>query len=66
MRTLCWVNSNIFRFKNLPDEIILKCIPIVNAGLFTDDVEIQSDCLWTMSYMADTQNDRIIEQIATS
>lgn len=54
MKTLVWVTSNIFRPKNIPDEIVLKCIGIANAGIFTEDTDIISDALWTLSYMADT------------
>jgi hypothetical protein len=39
----------------------VKDIPIglevARAGIFTDDPEIQSDCLWTLSYFLDTEDD---------
>jgi hypothetical protein len=27
---------------------------VAKAGIFTEDLDITSDCLWTLSYMADT------------
>jgi hypothetical protein len=37
MRTIVWLTSNIFRFKNLPDETTYRCLPIVKAGVFLDE-----------------------------
>lgn len=65
LQTLTWVASNIFRFKNLPDELVIQSIPIPMQGLFVDDVDILSNSLWTLSYMADTNNDNVIGEIAT-
>lgn len=65
LKTMCWVNSNINRPKRLSKEIILMSLDVVNAGLFTDDVDIESDCLWAMSYMSDTTDDDLIDKIAS-
>lgn len=60
-----WVFSNIFRSnRNISDEITLKCIKGAEQGIYIDDVDIASDSLWCLSYMADTTNDDIIIEIA--
>ena len=37
---------------------------VARAGLFTEDPDIISDCLWTISYIADTHDESIIETLA--
>lgn len=65
LKTVIWVFSNIFRNnRNMKEEIILRCLKGVEQGLCIDDVDIASDTLWTLSYIADTTNDEIIIQIA--
>jgi len=44
----------------------LKLLAVINAGLFTGDHEIESDCLWAFSYIADTHDDSLIEAMASS
>ena len=39
---------------------------ISECGLFTENSDIVSDCLWTLSYMADTNDDVVIDSIAQS
>lgn len=65
LKNMVWVCSNIFRLKNIDDSYILDCLPIANAGLFCDDADINSDALWTLSYMADTKTDALINDIAS-
>jgi hypothetical protein len=43
---------------------VAKLVEVAGAGLFTDDEDIESDCLWTISYVADTHDDGIIDLIA--
>lgn len=39
---------------------------IALAGLFTDDKDIISDSLWAINYLADTDDDNIIDEIGKS
>lgn len=64
LRTVCWLNSNIQRYKKLPLDAIHSGLQVACAGLFTEDADIISDCLWAINYMADTDNDILIGQIA--
>lgn len=36
---------------------------IAKVGLFTEDEDIISDCLWTISYIADTPEDAILDMV---
>lgn len=54
LKTIVWVCSNIFRYKNMPDDIVMKCLPIIRAGIFLDEECVVSDSLWSLSYMSDT------------
>lgn len=56
-KTLSWIACNISRFKNLSFEQVKKCMEVVNAALFTNSQDIESDALWAMSYLVDTSND---------
>jgi len=38
---------------------------VAKCGLFTEDSEIISDCLWSISHLADTNDDNIIGMIAS-
>jgi hypothetical protein len=64
LKTMCWLNSNIQRYKHLKMGDVLSGLHIATAGLFTDDIEIQSDSLWAINYMADTDDDLQLTQIA--
>lgn len=66
MRTICWVNSNLARYKNLEQDQIKMIVTVARAGLFSEDSDIISDCLWTISYVADTPDDNLIDYIATN
>lgn len=61
---MCWVNSNIFRYKGYPTKDIQIGLEVTRAGIFTEDPDIQSDCLWTLSYLLDTNDDNQIDFIA--
>lgn len=39
---------------------------VVKGGIYVMDEEIVSDCLWTLSYIAETDSDEILEYIAQS
>ena len=41
-------------------------VKVAKVGLFTDDSDIISDCLWTLSYILDTNDDSIIAYVADS
>lgn len=64
LRTLCWVNSNIFRYKGYSQEDVAIGLDVLRAGLFSEDSDILSDCLWTLSYILDTDDDNQIDYIA--
>ena len=64
LRTLCWVNSNIFRFRDYPKSFIGTGLKTARAGVFSEDEDIVSDCLWTLSYLLDTNDDAQIDFIA--
>ena len=54
LKTIVWVCSNIFRFKNYSDDLVIKCLPIIRAGVFLDEESILSDAMWALTYMSDT------------
>lgn len=66
LRTVCWVNSNICRYKREQEDSneIEVCLQVARAGLFTEDSDINSDCIWTVTYITDTNNDAIIDYVA--
>lgn len=64
LRTLCWVNSNIFRYKGFSQDDVRIGLSVLRAGLFSEDPDILSDCLWTLSYILDTDDDAQIDYIA--
>lgn len=64
LRTLCWVNSNLGRYKNLNEKQVKIVVAIAKAGLFCEDDAIVSDSLWLIAYVADTHDDSIIESMA--
>jgi hypothetical protein len=64
LRTVCWVNSNLGRYKNLNFEQVKIVVAIAKAGLFCEDDEIISDSLWSLAYVADTHDDSLIEGMA--
>lgn len=35
-------------------------------GLFVDDPDVMSDCLWALNYIADTEDEDLIESLASS
>jgi hypothetical protein len=65
LKTICWLNSNIQRYKNLSDTDLLYGLQIASTGLFTEEGEIVSDCLWALNYIADTDDDNLLGQIAS-
>ncbi|TNV74065.1 hypothetical protein FGO68_gene12213 [Halteria grandinella] len=50
LRTICWVNSNIGRYRNLNSDQIRIVVAIAKAGLFCEDDSIASDSLWSIAY----------------
>ena len=78
IKTMVWLNSNLLRFKKLSNELVNKIyqsltkiqqaagFKIANAGLFIDEEDITSDCLWAISYIADTDDDATIALIGRS
>ena len=34
---------------------------VVKAGIYTDQNDIVSDCIWALSYLTDSTNDQIID-----
>lgn len=40
LRTMCWVNSNIFRYRGFDAKDIPIGLEVARAGLFTDDPDI--------------------------
>lgn len=63
LRTICWVASNLNRFKYLDRQNVSNSFQIAKIGLFTEDSDIVSDCLWTLSYIADTQDDELLDMV---
>lgn len=64
LRTMCWVNSNIFRFKGFTNNDAEAGLRVARAALFSEDIDIISDTLWTISYLVDTDDDNLIAYIA--
>lgn len=64
LRTICWVNSNLGRYKNLTDEEIMLVMSLGKAGLYSEDEDIMSDSLWAIAYVTDTHDDSLIETIS--
>jgi len=65
LKTAVWVNSNIARYKNLSEQENLVCFHVAKAGIFTEDTDIISDSLWTISYLADTHDDKLIDYFSS-
>lgn len=66
LRTMCWLNANLNRYKDLTPEQISKSFTLAKEGLFTTDDLVISDCLWAITYMVETEDDTIIGAIATA
>lgn len=66
LKTICWLNSNIQRYRKLSQADVINGLNIANAGLYTEDNDIVSDCLWAINYMADTDDDILIGHIAST
>lgn len=64
LKTMCWVNSNIGRYKNLTKEQVFIVVQVAKAGIFSEDSDIISDSLWSVAYVADTHDDDLIGSIA--
>jgi hypothetical protein len=64
LKTMCWVNTNISRYKNLSNEDIFVAVSVAKAGLFSEDPDIVQDALWALSYVVDTHDDHLIDAIA--
>jgi hypothetical protein len=65
LKTAVWVNSNIARYKHLSEQENLICFHVAKAGIFTEDTDIISDALWTISYLADTPDDKLIDYFSS-
>ena len=61
---MCWVNSNIARNGELHHDHLNIVLKTARAGLFTEDTQIISDCLWTLSYITNTNSDELLDHIA--
>ena len=61
---MCWVNSNLARNGELHNEHLNIVLKTARAGLFTEDTQIISDCLWTLSYITNTNSDELLDHIA--
>ncbi len=57
LKTMCWVNSNLARGGEITNQEINVILRVARAGLFTEDAQIMSDCLWTLSYITNTSDD---------
>ena len=66
LRTMCWLNANLNRYKGLTPDQIQKSFTLAKEGLFTSDELVVSDSLWAINYMVETENDAIIQFIATA
>jgi len=63
---MCWLNANLNRYKELTPDQIMKSFVLAKEVLFITDETVVSDCLWTISYMADTDDDHIIGIVASA
>jgi hypothetical protein len=61
---MCWVNSNLARNGELHNEHLNIVLKTARAGVFTEDAQIISDCLWTLSYITNTNSDPLLDHIA--
>lgn len=61
---MCWVNSNLAREGELNPDQINIVLRVARAGVFTEDAQIMSDCLWTLSYITNTNSDQLLDHIA--
>jgi len=61
---MCWVNSNLARDGNINNQEINVILRVARAGVFTEDPQIMSDCLWTLSYITNTSDDQLLDHIA--
>jgi hypothetical protein len=67
MSNICWLASNyskLFKPAEKNDEE-LKLLFIFQSGLFTETLQIVTDCLWGLSYLSNTQDDKLITSIAS-
>lgn len=64
MRTMCWITSNVARYKKLTVFQIEKLHHIARTGIFTTDNTVISDCLWTISYLVEEENEEVINEVA--
>ena len=64
LRTVCWVNSNLTRYKN--NDNVGIAITVARSGIFTEDPDIVSDCLWAFTYITETNDDDQIDFVAKS
>jgi hypothetical protein len=66
IKSMCWLTSNISRFKKLKIENIQNLLMVIKCGLAIEgEDEIKSDCLWAASYISDTNDDGVLELIAS-
>ena len=61
---MCWVNSNLAREGELQNDQLNIVLKTARAGVFTEEPQIISDCLWTLSYITITNNDGLLDHIA--
>lgn len=48
------------------DNDIMNGVKIASSGVFVDDSDIMSDCLWALNYIADTDDEALLESLASS
>ena len=64
LKTMCWVNSNLAREGGINNQEINIVLRVARAGVFTEDPQIMSDCLWTLSYITTTNDDELLDHIS--
>lgn len=66
-RNATWTLSNLCRGKNpQPDEqVVFKSLVVLAKHLYSDDVNVLSDCAWALSYLSEG-SDKRIERVINS
>jgi hypothetical protein len=64
VKTICWLSHNLARFKELSAEHMAVCFNVAKQGMFVTNEDVVSDCLWTLCYFSDTDDDAQLGSIA--